>query len=146
MQTSPLGVIAEDGLIVPFADLISQSEIDLISQLRQQVDTLQSKLAEAIAENAELRTKLTPTLGPIVEALRGVGLYEWMAAAASKDPDLLDDIAAMNAAAMAGDVPELVKNYATIYAAFPPSGEVLQSWQAVLDAAGVPSSILAFIR
>jgi hypothetical protein len=111
-----------------------------------QVEQLRRDLEAALAENAELRAKLTPPLGPIVEALRGVGLYDWMAAAASKDPDVLDEIAAMNAAAAAGDVPALVENYAAIVAVFPPSAELLQSWQAVLDAAGVPPAILAFIR
>jgi hypothetical protein len=115
--------------------------IDLMSKIESR-----QELEAAIAENAELRTKLTPPLGPIVEALRGVGLYDWMAAAASKDPDVLDEIAAMNAAAAAGDVPALVENYAAIVAALPPSAELLESWQAVLDAAGVPPAILAFIR
>jgi hypothetical protein len=111
-----------------------------------QVEQIRRDMEAALTENAELRSKLTPPLGPIVEALRGVGLYDWMAAAASKDPDVLDEIAAMNAAAAAGDVPALVENYAAIVAVFPPSVEQLRSWQAVLDAAGVPPAILAFIR
>ena len=110
-----------------------------VQQIRQQMDAV-------IAENAELKRRLVPDLRPIVEALRGVGLYQWMADAASKDPNLLDEVAAMNAAAIAGDVPNLVANYAAIVAVSPPGEEMLRSWQAVLDAAGVPPQILAFIQ
>jgi hypothetical protein len=118
-----------------YKELSEQSYHSLISYMRH-LET----------ENAELKRRLPPNLGPIVEALRGVGLYAWMASAAKKDPNLLDEIAAMNAAAAAGDIPALVANYVAIVAIHPPSGEQLQSWQAVLDAAGVPPQILAFAQ
>jgi hypothetical protein len=123
----------------------NRATLAAISATDMQVEKIRQERDAAIAENIELKRKLIPPLGPIVEGLRKVGLYDWMAEAAKIDPNLLDEIAALAAAAAAGDVSGVTSKYAEIAEVHSPTVDRLQLWQSVLDAAGVPPQILSFI-
>jgi hypothetical protein len=81
MQTSPLGLVASDGSIVPFSDIIAQNEIDLILQLKAENAELAQQISTLTTENVELKTKLSPNIASLVDALLAAGLESWGEAA-----------------------------------------------------------------
>lgn len=114
-----------------------------------QIAELQSQLSEAqqtiSAQQNQLSQLIITDWPGLIADLKAAGFYAWLAAAASANPDLLDEVARLSVAANAGNRVGVTHEYAEIYQKHPPTPQQLAAWQQVLDDKGIPPNLLAFV-
>jgi hypothetical protein len=114
---------------------------------------LAQKLGEAEIELKAQRQQLSNLIindwDRLIDSLKAAGFSRWMAEAGDANPDLLDEIARLYAAATVGDRIKVITEYLAICAQYSPTPEQLEAWQAVLDnfqPHPIPSNLLWFVR
>jgi hypothetical protein len=82
-MNSPLGKIATDGTLAPFADL-DRSAVDLAAEnavLKKLLAAKDAEIANRDTTIEQLRTQLSPDIASIVDTLLSAGLESWGEAA-----------------------------------------------------------------
>jgi hypothetical protein len=152
MQTSPLGLVASDGSIVPFSDIIAQNEIDLILQLKAENAELAQQISTLTTENVELKTKLSPNIASLADALLAAGLESWgEAAITAANPEdgvfrMVRDLEAVAREPASWSQCDRIKQlFSTIchYSKIAPTPEQASAMQAVLDAGSATTGPVA---
>lgn len=127
-------------------DAATQAEIEAHTQ---QIADLKSQLQSAQQTIEQQRTQLSALVitdwPGLMDDLKVAGFNRWLADAGNTNPDLLDEVARLYAAAKSGDRTGVIAEFLAIINAYPATPEKLQDWQAVLDARGIPKNLLAFV-
>jgi hypothetical protein len=154
MTTSPVGLVATDGTIVPFSEITIdaiEASKDL-GDLRKQIAELQQAIAGRDATIEAQRQQLSRLLitdwDGLMDELKTAGFSRWLADAGDSQPDLLDEVARLYAAAKVGDRIGVITEYLEIATRYSPSPEQLEAWQAVLDnyqPYPIPANLLWFV-
>jgi hypothetical protein len=155
MTTSPVGLVATDGTIVPFSEITIdaiEASKDL-GDLRKQIAELQQAIAgrdaTIEAQRQQLSRLLIPDWDGLMDELKTAGFSRWLADAGDSQPDLLDEVARLYAAAKVGDRIGVITEYLAIATQYSPSPEQLEAWQAVLDnyqPYPIPANLLWFVQ
>ena len=117
-----------------------------VVELQQQIDQLQAMIE---AQRQQLSKLTINDWDGLIDALKVAGFSQWLANAGNSQPDLLDEVARLYAAAKVGDRLGVITEYLTISAQYEPSIEQLQGWQAVLDnyqPHPIPANLLWFVQ
>jgi hypothetical protein len=88
---SPLGKIANDGTLVPFAEL-NQSTVDLVAANKRyqiEIDVIRAESSAKDATIAQLRTELAPDIASLITPLQEAGLTAWGDAAVTAGENLM---------------------------------------------------------
>jgi hypothetical protein len=138
----------EQGLIAAAVPATEIQAIDpqQITELQQTIGQLQQTIAQ---QQTQLSQLVITNWDGLIDLLKAAGFNNWLAEAGADNPELLDEISRLYAAAKVGDRLGVIREYLEIAAQYPPSIDQLQGWQSVLDnfqPHPVPQNLLWFVR
>lgn len=118
----------------------------VIAQLQQAITDRDVTIE---AQRQQLSRLVIADWDRLIAALKDAGFNNWLAGAGTDNPDLLDEVARLYAAAKVADRLGVITEYMAIATQYSPSPEQLEAWQAVLDGFQphpIPPNLLWFVQ